>query len=260
MPITDRLASQASACMRRGGTNSLTPRHVPLRGDPRRPHHGCAGMQEVPIGGHFLSLAGAGATAGATGVPPHKSRAGSSASRRASNERADSASIHARPLPRRSRQACRLRCEIFALAGLPLSKTSGTIASTPRKPLSRTCRRAMPSAIADAGELRPAPIRRPPPWRASQSLVDGASHRRAARQIGKLHAMSTAAAIRCVTATPPSSSMCRGRVLRLRHPGERWRGSPRPAAVDAQGQPLTAAGAACGRYLPERLRAGRDWP
>ena len=32
------------------------------------------------------------------------------------------------------------------------------------------------------------------------------------------------------------------------------------AAADAQGQPLTAAGAACGRYLSERLRAGRDWP
>ena len=91
-----------------------------------------------------------------------------------------------------------------------------------------------------------------------QSLVEGAPHRRAARQIGKHHAIATAAAIRCVTATPPSSSMCRGRVLRLRHPGERWRGSPRPAAVDAQGQPLTAAGAACGQYLSERLRAGRD--
>ena len=57
----------------------------------------------------------------------------------------------------------------------------------------------------------------------------GCAHRRAARQIGKHHAIATAAAIRCVIATPPSSSMCRGRVLHLRHPGERWRGSPRPA-------------------------------
>ena len=34
------------------------------------------------------------------------------------------------------------------------------------------------------------------------------------------------------------------RVLRLRHPGERRRGSPQAAAVDAQGQPRPAAGAA----------------
>ena len=96
----------------------------------------------------------------------------------------------------------------------------------------------------------------------TQSLIDGAPRRevRSPVKIGKHHAIATAAAIRCVTATPPSSPMCRGRVLRLRYLGERWRGSPRPAAVHAQGQPLTAAGAACGRYLPERLRAGETGP
>ena len=68
----------------------------------------------------------------------------------------------------------------------------------PQVPLSRNYRRAMPPAIAGTGRERLAPIRQSPPWHA-QSLVEGAPHRRAARQIGENHTVATAAAIRCVT-------------------------------------------------------------
>ena len=82
------------------------------------------------------------------------------------------------------------------LAGLP--RSNGTTASRHRRlqvPLSRDYRRAMPPAIAGAGERQLAPIRRPPPWRAATPRRRCAPSLVAARQIGKHHAIATAAAI-----------------------------------------------------------------
>ena len=53
-------------------------------------------------------------------------------------------------------------------------------------------------------------------------------------------------------------SLPRGRVLRLRYPGQRWRRSPQAAAIDAQDQPCATSGAPCRRHLLVRLQAGRD--
>jgi ATP dependent DNA ligase domain len=46
--------------------------------------------------------------------------------------------------------------------------------------------------------------------------------------------------------------------LRLRHAGEQRRGHPKATAEHAQGQPLQAAGEACGWDIPFRLRTWRD--
>jgi len=82
------------------------------------------------------------------------------------------------------------------LPGLP--RSNGTTASRhrrPQVPLSRNYRRAMPPAIAGAGERPLGPIRRPPPWRAAKPRRGCAPSLVAARQIGKHHAIATAAAI-----------------------------------------------------------------
>ena len=82
------------------------------------------------------------------------------------------------------------------LPGLP--RSNGTTASRhrrPQVPLSRNYRRAMPPAIAGAGERQLGPIRRPPPWRAAKPRRGCAPSLVAARQIGKHHAIATAAAI-----------------------------------------------------------------
>ena len=55
-----------------------------------------------------------------------------------------------------------------------------------------------------------------------------------------------------------SQARWRGRVLRVRHAGERRRGSPQAAAVDAQEQSGSAAGAPRRRHPPRAVRTGRD--
>src|SRR6476659_3496952 len=84
--------------------------------------------------------------------------------------------------------------EIFALVPLPLLKTNGTTAST--APSARAAFTSGSSRNVSSRRGRGAGIacaHSPASMACCKSLVEGAPHRRAARQIGKHHAVATVA-------------------------------------------------------------------